>query len=218
MMSNWQATMGAISGLLSVICFVPYIITILQGKTKPHRATWTIWLILGIVLSASYYSTGAVNTLWLPVCAAFGQFIIVILSIKHGEGGWSRFDRFCLIGVGISLILWWQFNSAFIALLCNLFIDFLGALPTIKKSYYQPETEDLLTWILYLSASSFNLLALENWSFTLSVFPLYIFFVNVIIATLLLRRKVRNQISVYKQRQRRARAKKRRAKLNREIL
>jgi hypothetical protein len=197
-MSHWQATIGVISGFLSLLCFVPYIITTLQGKTKPNRATWGIWSILSIVISASYYSSGAINTIWLPIFGAIGQIIIVALSIKYGEGGFSVFDRFCLLGVAVSLLLWWQFSSPIIALMCNILIDFLGALPTIRKSYYEPETENTLTWILYLAASTLNLFALEHWSFALSAFPLYIFFINVVIVTVLLRPKLGIPPTVHK--------------------
>jgi hypothetical protein len=202
-MFHWQATIGIVAGLLCLVCFVPYILTTLQGKTRPNRATWSIWLILSIVLSAIYYSSGEFNTIWLPVCGAIGQMIIVSLSIKYGEGGFSRFDRLCILGVGISLLLWWQFSSPAIALLFNILIDFLGALPTIKKSYYEPETENILTWSLYLVASTLNLVAIENWSFELSVFPLYIFCVNVIIVALLLRPKMRNRPTLDKGQKRR---------------
>lgn len=187
-MNNWQAHIGAVAGFLSILCFLPYILTILQGKTKPNRATWWIWAILSAVISASYYSTGANNTIWLPVCGGIGQLIIAILSLKYGEGGWNRFDRLCLLGVGISLLLWWQFNSPLIALLFNILIDFLGALPTIKKSYYEPQTENLLTWSLYLIASIINLFAIDYWSFQLAAFPLYIFLINATIVIFILSR------------------------------
>jgi hypothetical protein len=199
-MGNWQATIGVVAGFLSILCFVPYIVTILQGKTKPNRATWWIWVILSFVISASYYSTGAGNTIWLPVCGGVGQFIIAILSLKYGEGGWNRFDRLCLLGVGISLLFWWQFNSSLIALLFNILIDFLGALPTIKKSYYQPETENILTWSLYLAASAINLFAIEHWSFALTVFPVYIFCINTSIVIFLIRTKIQVPSTSYKRR------------------
>ncbi|MBE9207049.1 hypothetical protein IQ244_11055 [Nostoc sp. LEGE 06077] len=200
-MTHWQPTIGAIAGFLSILCFVPYIVTILQGKTKPNRATWWIWVILSAVISASYYSTGATNTIWLPVCGGIGQLMIAILSLKYGEGGWSRFDRLCLLGVGMSLLLWWQFNSPLIALLSNILIDFLGALPTIKKSYYEPQTENFLTWSLYLVASTINLFAIESWSVALWAFPLYIFLINTTIVIFLLRNKLLILRTAYWQRQ-----------------
>lgn len=202
-MSNWQATLGVVAGFLSILCCVPYIVTILQGKTKPNRATWWIWAILSLVISVSYYSTGAVNTIWLPVCGGIGQLLVAILSLKYGEGGWNRFDRVCLLGVGISLLLWWGFSSPFIALLFNIVIDCLGALPTIRKSYYEPEKENLLTWSLYLTGSTLNLFAIEHWSVELSAFPLYIFCVNATIVAFLLRPKMRVQRTFYTQQRQR---------------
>jgi hypothetical protein len=189
-MFEFHALFGKIAGFFAIICFVPYIVTILQKKTSPNRATWSIWLVLSFVISASYYSAGAVDTLWVPVCSLIGQSIIVFLSIKQGEGGWSRFDRMCLFGVGFSLALWWHYNSPLIALTLSLAIDFFGALPTVKKSYVDPESEDLLTWILYLITSIFNLLAVSTWSFALASFPIYMFVVNITIVTLLLRSKI----------------------------
>jgi hypothetical protein len=194
-MSDWQTRMGAIAGLLSILCFVPYIIAIIKGKAKPSRTTWWIWTILGTVISLSMYFSGSFKTIWLPICGGIGQFIIALLSIRYGEGGWNRFDRFCVSGVIISLFLWWQFGSPLIALLLNILIDLLGALPTIKKTYYEPEKEDILTWSVYLLGSTFNLFAVEGWTFALAIFPLYIFSINLIIVALILRPKMSYQFS-----------------------
>lgn len=202
-MLNWQAVIGIVAGFLSLLGFVPYLFTICQGKTRPNRATWWIWAIVGIILSASYYSSGAVHSLWVPVCSAIGHFLIAIFAIKYGEGGWNRFDRACFLGAGISLFLWWQFSSPLIALSINIVIDFLGALPTIRKSYYEPKTEDPLTWRIFLAAHTLNLFAINNWSFALSAYPLYLFSVTSIIVVLLLRSKTRVQLNSCKLRKRR---------------
>lgn len=180
---------GKIAGVISLVAFVPYIVAILRGKTKPNRATWWIWTIVGIMLGASYYFSGANNTLWVPISYIIGPLAIAILSIKYGEGGWNRFDRYCLLGAMTSAILWWLFDSPFIALLINLFIDFLGALPTIKKVYKKPETEDRTAWVLFFLGNVVNLFAIETWVFTIAVYPVYMFCGNGIITTLVLLRR-----------------------------
>jgi hypothetical protein len=202
-MFTWQTVIGVVAGFLNLLGFLPYLVSIYQGKTRPNRATWWIWAIVGLILCYSYYSSGAVNTIWVPVSAAVGHLIIAILAIKYGEGGWNRFDRWCLLSAGISLLLWWQFSSPIIALVINIGIDFLGALPTIRKSYYQPQTEDPFSWIIFLSAHTLNLFALKNWSFALSAYPLYLFLSTATIVVFLLRPKMRSQPTSYKQRRRR---------------
>ncbi len=193
-MSSWHSILGMGAGFFSILCVIPYIITIVQGKTHPSRATWWIWFILSSVISLSYYSTGATTTIWLPICGGLGQLCVALLSLKYGEGGWTRLDRMCVLGVAISLLLWWWFNAPLVALVCNLIIDLLGAAPTILKSYREPQKESLSTWSLYLTGSILNLLAVEQWSIALAVFPLYIFAVNAIIVGCLLRPKLIRQV------------------------
>ena len=74
------------------------------------------------MLGASYYSSGASHTIWVPVSYIFGPLIIAIISLKYGEGGWGSFDRVCLSGASISLFFWWMFSSPLIALITNIVI------------------------------------------------------------------------------------------------
>jgi hypothetical protein len=186
-MNNWQATIGIFAGILASITFVPYIITTLQRKTKPNRATWCIWAVVGVILCSSYYSSGSTNAIWVPASYAVGQTIVAILALRFGEGAWSRFDRLCMVGAGISLILWWQLKSPAVALIINISIDSLGALPTLKKVYSEPETESYLAWLITLTASFCNLFAIEQWSLSTCAFPLYLFCLNVMMVALTLR-------------------------------
>lgn len=183
-MLEWKTFFGILAGIFSLLGFVPYIITICQGKTQPNRASWSIWAALGIVLAVSNYDANAKETMWLLSSYAFCQLIIAVLSIKYGEGGWNIFDRTCLLGAGLSIILWQLFDSPSLAIFICIAIDSLGALPTIKKSYYQPETEDLLSWMMFWIAGTFNLCALDRLSIV-SAQPIYLFSFNSIVIILL---------------------------------
>ena len=189
---------GLLGSVFTVLCFVPYIITILQGKTKPNRATWWVWGLNGSVLCLGNLAAGADYTLLPLVCAVAAQLCISILSIKHGEGGWNRFDRRCLIASGISFILWRILNYDLIAIVLPLLIDIIAALPTLKKSYFKPETEDLLTYVLYTIGGFFTVLAVQEWSFAIAITPLYVLFINLLIVLLLTRHKTQMIFSMDK--------------------
>lgn len=180
---------GKMAGIVTVAAFIAYGIVILKGKAIPNRATWFIWIVVAIIEAITYYAVGARDTMWIAIGFIVGNSIIAILSLKYGEGGWTGLDRICLIGSGISIILWWILNSPFIALLTILFIGFLGALPTIRKSYYEPEKESKMAWTLFSAGSIINLLAVKPWAFEIYVYPVYIFLINTIIAILVLRPK-----------------------------
>lgn len=188
-MPDITAVAGKVAGIVSLAAFIPYILAILRGETKPNRATWWIWAVVGLMLGASYYSSGANHTIWVPVSYIIGPFVTAILSIKYGEGGWTRFDRSCLLGAGVSMVLWWIFSSPLIALLINLFIDLMGALPTIRKAYHEPESEDRTAWALFFAGNTANLFAVETWMFAISVYPIYMFFGSGIITALIFVRR-----------------------------
>ncbi len=178
---------GLLAGLLSLAAFVPYIIAIVKGATKPNRATWWIWTTNGLILLASYYASGAESTVWVAVGYFVGSLLTAVLALRYGEGGWSLFDRSCLLGAASGLLFWWMFNSSIVALVTTLFVDFAGALPTIRKAYRAPETEDRVAWALFISGNTVNLFAVEAWSFAIAVYPVYMFLASGTIAALVLR-------------------------------
>ena len=131
-----KAVLGLIAGVIALLAYVIYVISIFKGGSKPNRATWWIWAFMGLVLALSYHFSGASNTIWVPYVEFLGPFSIAILSIKYGEGGLdNKTDLICLFGAVISIILWIIFNNPVIALVTNLAIDSFAIVPTIKKSY-----------------------------------------------------------------------------------
>ena len=167
---------GKLAGIISLSAYAPYILSILRKKTKPNRASWIIWAIVSTIIALSYREAGASYAFLAPVGYVVGSTIVFILSIRHGVGGWTPFDRKCLIGAAISLVLWWAFNSPMSALLINLFINLLGTLPTLRKVWYQPGTESKVAWCLFSLGSIVNLFAVENWTFAMAVYPVSMIF------------------------------------------
>lgn len=191
-MNNIKVVFGGIAGILSFIAFIPYIVGIIKYGTRPNRASWIIWLVLGFILAVSYYSSGAQNTMWVPVSYVIGPLIVIILALKKGEGGWNKFDKMCLAGALMALIGWRIFNVPLVALVVSLLIHLAGSLSTIKKSYLKPYSESLLAWIFFSFGHLFNIFAIEQFKFAIIVYPVYMFLSNGLIASLLLgRRKIK---------------------------
>jgi hypothetical protein len=191
-----QEWIGAIAGIVSLLGCIPYWYAIVQGRTRPNRATWWIWLVVGILIMLSYRAAGASTTLWVPVTYVIGPFITSLLAIKFGEGGWTKFDRICLLSSLASIGLWSVSKSSDLTLSINIGIDFLGALPTIRKSFIDPNSENLLAWSIFTAAHALNLLAIDLWSWQVMVYPIYMFVMCGLICWLLWqgRRKTRKSI------------------------
>lgn len=162
-----------IGALIYVIAFSRYIYSTLKDKNKPNRATWFIWAFLGFILLASYYASGARETLPLLIVNQFGMCIIFLISLKFGEGGYTKFDLYCLFGAIVSILVWFVSNNPLYALLLGISTDLFGALPTIKKAIENPIHEDKITWFLFLLGNTFNFFAISSWNFEIYIYPLY---------------------------------------------
>lgn len=189
-----QGLLGQLAGLISLLGFVPYLVEIARGKTRPNRATWWIWTVVGAMLCASYYASGARHAVWVPISYVIGPLLTALLTLRYGEGGWDRFDRVCLGASLCSLAVWWLARSPLLALAANIGIDMLGALPTIRKAYREPEAESLLSWTIFLLADALNLYALGAWSPATSLYPVYLFMLAAVLVALLLRPRLRRAV------------------------
>lgn len=174
-----QATLGLIAGIIGFLAFVPYILDTLNHRTKPNKATWIIWAVLGIIIAASYWSAGARDTAWVPIGYAIGILAVTALSFKYGEDGWTALDKACLLGAGAGIAAWAITSEPVFALYLTTGVDAIGAVPTIMKAYWRPETESRAAWGMFLVANSLNLLAIGEWTLTMALYPVYVFILSV---------------------------------------
>ena len=184
-----KQTSGIIAGIISMIAYLPYFYSIIKGKTKPSRSSWWIWSLVGFIILVSYYDLGARNTIWIPIVFFICPLAIAFLSIKYGANkGLKKLDLVSIILSIISLTLWGFFRLPILTLTVNIFIDFLGFLPTFQKSYQKPTEENRMTWILFFLGSILNLIALEEFSISIALYPIYMFFMDLVMIFLLFRR------------------------------
>ncbi len=82
--------------------------------------------------------------------------------------------------------LWWFFKSAEVALYLIIIIDFLGLLPTLHKTYKRPWTEGRIPWSIATAASLLNVVAIENWTPAISIYPIYVALTNSLIVAFII--------------------------------
>ena len=123
----------------------------------------------------------------------FGLVFVVLLSYKYGVGGFQKKDIFSLIGAGIGLTLWYATKEPAYALFIVILIDFIASFLTIKKSYEDPKSETLSTWIMSSIAAFFGVLAVGKFNFILLAYPFFILLADssIMIAILLASKKLK---------------------------
>lgn len=182
---NHAELLGKSAAILALLAMIPYIRSIFRGETKPERASWFIWVVVNYSLVFSYHSSGATTTIWLNIAYVLTSTTVFLLSLKYGVGGYTRLDIFCLLGAAAGLVLWWLTSDPVTAVYMNIAVDALGFLPTIKKAYFHPGTENKLSWNLSVISNGLNVLALTTWQLKIAAFPVYNLIFNALLAILL---------------------------------
>lgn len=184
-MSITQETIGILAGGLALLATIPYIYSILKGHTTPNRATWAVWSLLGLILLFGTHEAGATATLYVVAVYTVCQIAIFLLSLKYGEGGLTRFDLRCLGVALIGVFLWLTTDNPLLAIVLSVAVDTAGALPTVKKAWEHPLSEDRTAWTISAVAANLNIFATSRWSLGAVLYPLYLAAITGTIAVIL---------------------------------
>ena len=167
---------GIASGVLSTFAYIPYIIDTARRRTRPQRAAWLIWSVLGSIAFVSQVYEGATSSLWFAGVQIAGTIIVFSLSIWVGRGNYlAKTDYLILLAALAGLILWYFTETAAYALAITISISLRGGLATAIKAYKDPKSETLITWVVSLIASACALLSVGKMDFIILAYPLYLF-------------------------------------------
>jgi hypothetical protein len=185
--------LGFLSGILGLVYCFPYIRDILKGKTKPERASWLIWTVLGSISFFSQLAKGATNSLWMTGADTLGVAIIYLLALHYGEGGLAPRDIKALMVASLGLVLWYFTKEPAFALFIVILVDGAGATLTILKAYENPGSETMSAWLISGLSGFVAALAVGSFNWILLSYPIYIWLANwaVIMAMILGQRKIK---------------------------
>lgn len=180
----------------SVLVFVTYIVyawSIVTKRTKPHRTTRLVLFLVTALGAASLFAQHDSVAIWLIGTCSLASAFVFLLSIKYGIGGWSKVDLVCLIIALIGIIVWRVTNNPLLALYASIMADFAGMIPTLIKTYRLPKSEYWFSYVSLIIAISLTLLAVKDWEAQCFAYPLYLFIINIIMLSLILRPRFSNR-------------------------
>ena len=158
--------------MLSLGANVPYIIEIVKGQVKPERISWFLWTLLGL----TYYFSAlfAEGATLFTFGELIGPVIILVLSLKFGVGGRSRFDLISLAVALIAFALLFIVEGVLLGLLLALIVDGIGAMLTIRKLLIDPSSESKWFWGIGAVSGTLAIISLENYNVETLLFPVYV--------------------------------------------
>lgn len=185
-----QQTLGVLAVALGLLGYVFYIRGILQDKVKPHAFTWFIWAILTtIAFVAQVISDGGAGAWVTGVTALFSFGFAVVGLGKSSRVFITKSDWIFFIGALLTIPVWYFTGNPLWAVSIVTIIDAAAFAPTIRKAFFNPETEN--SWTYLLSGIKFvvSLFALKSFSVTTALYPGFLVFANFAFVLLLVWRK-----------------------------
>lgn len=126
----------------------------LRRETKPNAVTWFVWLILQIIATLAQISSGASWSLIILVVMIFNiSLVLVLISLGYGYKQYHKVDYVCFFLAITSLILWQITGEPVLAIILAVLTDLFAIIPTIIKTYKEPSSENLVSWILNVLAA-----------------------------------------------------------------
>lgn len=168
----YKELVSVVAIALTFIAFLPYIRSILQGKTKPHIFSWVIWGCTTFVVFLAQLADKAGAGAWpIGVSGIITIYVAFLAYIKKSDTTITRTDWLFFILAMTSLPLWYLTSDPLWAVVILTTVDVMGFGPTFRKAYFHPFEEQLTFFVIMAARNLISIVALEHYSLTTVLFP-----------------------------------------------
>lgn len=180
--------LAVISFILALLSYLFGAVAIVRGPVAPSIISRFFWLLLSITNLFSYLNLGAGSGIYLALSNAIGSAVTFLLALRFGHIEFKKSDILSILGASMALGCYLIFTLKWLALAAGLMTHFISGIPTYKKTWKAPFSEDLAFWALFAVASACSLfgvlLQAEN-----IIYPMYFLLFDAGMAVLIVLRR-----------------------------
>ncbi len=157
----------------------------LSGRAKPNPLTWLLWAVTPLVTLAAGLVRGEADNMVVTLALAASPMLVFIAAMKT-DPKLLKFDWLnlaCIILTGLGVLLWIMTDNPILAIGLAIAADFISAVPTIIKTFKQPETEYAPTYFMSAIAMLMTLMTTPRWTLTNAAFVFYVMLINITLST-----------------------------------
>jgi hypothetical protein len=163
------SALGAIGGLF-------YLRDTLRGTTQPNRVTWLLWAVAPLLAAAVEFDEGVGLRTLTTFMVGFMPLLIFIATFRAPGAVWQvgRLDYLCGALSVLGTIGWLATRSGVVAIVAAICADFLAGVPTLIKSWTNPDSESVSSYLGAVATSLILLLTIDTWTTAVAAFPLFL--------------------------------------------
>jgi hypothetical protein len=153
-----------------------YLRDTLRGTTQPNRVTWLLWAVAPLLAAAVEFKSGVGLRALTTFMVGFMPLLVFIASFHNPLAVWKigRLDYVCGALSVAGTIGWLVTQSGLVAIVAALVADLLAGIPTVVKSWTNPESESVSSYVGAVANAGILLLTVDTWTTEVVAFPLYI--------------------------------------------
>ncbi len=176
-----------LAALINFIGGLSYLFDTLKGKVVPNRVTWILWATAPGLAFAAQIKSGVGLPALFTFTTFFMPFLITVASFIKRKAIWqlTRTDYVCGMLSVAGLVLWLVTGKGVIAITAGILSDAFAAIPTLIKSYRNPETENWKGFATGATGAFITLLTIDSYNFENSAFALYILCICLLLVFLI---------------------------------
>jgi hypothetical protein len=182
---HMKPLLGVVALSIATLSYIPYLVSVARGRTRPHAFSWIVWGFLTGLAFAAQVVKGAGAGAWTTGLSAAFCIAIAILAVIRGERSASRTDWIMFAVAMAALPLWYFTDDPLWSVLLVMAIDGLAFAMTIRKAWKLPFEEMPMAYFLYAISLVVSLSALTAYNFVTLAYPIYILSGNASVAAVI---------------------------------
>jgi hypothetical protein len=173
MLEAVKITAAIIATVIAVTAYIPYLLAMLKGKSKPHLYTWIGYFLVTIMVAIIQYMGGAGIGAIPITLSAIVNAVILFYCFKLGTRDIVLIDKVCLAVSVIGIVAFAALNSRpLISLAIVTVAEVISFVPTFRKTRNDPYSESLPSYYLSLAKLVLIVVSLHTYDLLTISYPI----------------------------------------------
>jgi hypothetical protein len=184
-----KAAAAIVAAALAIAGNLSYIRDIFSGKVRPHPYTWFVWtLVSGIIFFGQLAKGAGVGALPTAASELF-TLSIFLFSLRYGFRDISHLDT-AFLGLALVGVAAWLLTAVpTLSVVIAVSIDTIAFLPTLRKTWERPHTENPLLFSSNVVRHILALLSLEAYNIATMLHSVAMIILNSAMTAIILGRR-----------------------------